>query len=473
MTDFPIVVNASGYVPQTPAALLALLTANVSATNPGYTNNLPGTLIEDISSTDVYALLQCDSSVAEIVNSLTPYGANAFLLNQLGDVYGIDPQQEVNTSVYVQFSGPPGFVIAQQFLVSDGTYQYILPDGGVIGAGGVSALLYAVATQTGTWAVAPGTVNQIITSVPSTITLSVINPEAGTPAVAGETVSEYRARTLEAGLATTAGMARMLRTLLRNAPGVQYRLVSVKQIETGGLWEVICGGGDEYQVAYAIYYALFDFNALTGSVLVVAGITNANPGVVATTLNHGFTTGQVINIAGVVGMSGVNNTPLTVTVIDLTHFSIGIDTLSSGTYISGGVITPNLRNVTVSLLDYPDTYSLTFVNPPQQYVAITATWNTVATNYINPAAVAQAASPAIVDYINSITVGQPLNIFELNTAFQTAVAAIVPPQLLTRLVFSVSIDGIGAIPVSGTGEIPGDPESFFYTDVSQITVLQG
>ena len=474
MATFPIVLSTAGYVPQTPASLNAQLIAGVTNTNPGYTANLPGTLIEDISSTDVFAMLQMDSSIAEIINSITPYGSNAFLLNALGNVYGVDPQAETNTSVFVQFTGTPGYTIAQGFVVSDGTYQYVLQDGGIIESGGTSGLLYALATVSGTWAVPANIVTELITSVPSTVTLSVTNPNAGLPATTSEDEVSYRARVLQAGLALSMGAASYLKTLLRNIPGVQSRLVSVRQVNSNpSQWEVICGGGDPYAVANAISSALFDINDLTGSVLQVSGITNANPGVVTTNLNHGFATGQVITIAGATGISGVNNTPLMITVITETTFSIGINTTSSGAYTGNGVVTPNLRNVSVSILDYPDTYAITFVNPPQQTVSITATWNTIATNYVSSVTVAQLASAALADYINSISVGQPINVFELNTTFQTAVANILPAQLLTRMVFSVNINGIGTSPVSGTGEILGDSESYFYTNAALITVTQG
>lgn len=473
MASFPVIVNQAGYIPQTPASLLKQLIANVEATNPGYTANLPGSLIEDISSTDVYALLQCDSSIAELINSLTPYGANAFLLNQLGNIYGVQLGQATNTSVYVVFSGPPGFVIAQGFTVSDGTYQYTITDGGVIGSGGVSTPLYAVANVSGAWAVPASTVNQIVTSVPSSITLTVTNPLIGTPSTVAETEQSYRSRVLQAGLAASQGMSRYLKTLLQNIPGVQPRLVSVKQMQTGGLWEVICGGGDAYQVAYAIFTALFDINALTGSQLLVEAITNANPGVITTTLNHGFSTGQVINITGIVGMTALNNTPLTITVLSHNTFSIGVDTTSYPAYVSGGVITPNYRNVTVSINDYPDTYSITFVNPPQQTVAMSVIWNTISTNYVSPAAVAQLSNAALVEYVNSIPVGQPINLFELQTVFQVSIASLIPAQNLTRMEFSVSINGIGVSPISGTGIIAGDPESYFQTNTTLITVTQG
>ena len=557
---FPIVMAEAGYLPQTPSALLALLLANVSATNPGYTANLPGSLVEDVSSTDVFALLQCDSSVAELINSLTPYGANAFLLNQLGSQTGIMLGQETNTSVYVQFSGPPGYVISQGFTVTDGAYQYVVPNGGVIGSAptgsmvGISPALYAVATTPGSWAVPANTVVNLVTSVPSIYDVTVTNPLPGLPATTTETEQSYRARVLQAGLASSQGMARYLRTLLQNISGVQPRLVSMIQL-TDQAWEVICGGGDQYQVAYAIYSGLFDINELQGSVMQVEGITQANPGVVTTTLNTGYSApGQAVGFSGIVGMTELNNVTypqvIAIPVLETTfslqtmdavssmiltggsvtvtaaHNFLGLtngdsysviisgvtpaayngtvtalitgsniftyplsgspgavtvqgaytaplDTRGFTAYSSGGVVTPNLRNVATSLLDYPDTYQVTFVNPPLQTVAIVVTWNTIATNYVNPAAVAQLGSAALVDYVNSIVVGQPINLFDLQTTFQAAVSSLIPTQLLTRMVFAVSINGVGVSPEGGTGIIAGDPESYFETNVTLVTVNQG
>jgi len=38
--------------------------------------------------------------------------------------------------------------------------------------------------------------------------------------------------------------------------------------------------------------------------------------------------------------------------------------------------------------------------------------------------------------------------------------------------FVVSFDGSSYYPVPGTGVIYGDPNSYFYTDISQIEVVQ-
>ena len=487
--DIPIVANASGYVPQSPTTLNALLISNVTAIDPGYTANLPGSLVEDISSTDTYALLQCDSSVAELVNSITPFGANPYILNQLATVYGVQPQAPFNTSVYVTFtSDSPGWTIVQGFLVSDGTYQYVIQDGGIIGAGGTSTPLLAVASTTGAWAVPPGSVDQIASSFPSTITLSCTNVLAGVPAATAELESDWRARTLQAGLAASQGMTRYLKTLVQNVPGVQFRLVSARLVvgaDGDNAWEIIVGGGDTYQVGNAIFQSLFDLTTLTGSVMTVSGITNANPAQVTTTLYHGLSTGDTTTIRGATGatplVSAINGVPFIATVTGLQTFTIPLDTTSLGAYTGNGFLDPNSRNTLTTILDYPDSYTIPVVIPPQLLTTVTAIWNTYPypnpSSYVNPAAVAAAGNTAIVNYINSIPVGQPINELQMASQFQTAVSSIVAPQNLVRLVFTVSITfaglSIGLSPEMYTYQVVGDPESFWYTTSANVTVTQG
>ena len=469
--SLPIIMTAAGLQPQDPSSLLAQVIAYAAAQSPGYTANLPGSLVEDISSTDVGALIVIDQAQVDLVNSMTPYGANQFILNQLGQIYGVQPGQATNTSVYLVFSGPVGFALPQGFTVSDGTYQYTTQEGGVILSGGQSAALYAVATISGTWAVPANSVTQLITSVPSGIVLTVNNPTAGTPSSSTQTEEQYRAAVLQAGLASAQGMPRFLRTMLGNVAGVQPRLVSIQQ-GTGG-WKVLVGGGDPYAVAYAIFTGIFDVANLVGSVMSVAGITQANPGVVTTTLNHGLTTGQTAYINGATGMTAVNGAALTVTVIDQKNFSIGINTSGYPAYINGGVVTPNSRNQTVQINDFPDTYTIPFVIPPQQTVTVTATWNTDSPNYVSPTAISQLAGPALLNYINGIYVGQPINELSMQNVFQTAVASVLPVELLSKLVFSVTINGIVTSPAAGTQLVYGDAESYFFAVAAGIVVQQG
>ncbi len=474
MPTLPTVMTVSGLQPIQPTSINAQILAAAIAGSPGLTATLPGILIEDILSTDVASVVLMDSFRVELINSITPYGANDFLLNQLGQIYGVEPAAATLTSVAVVFSGPPGYVIPVGFLIGDGQFQYsVQPLGAIIGSAGVSLPVTCFATTAGSFAVPSGTVTQLITSVPTGTNLSVTNPLPGTPAVAAEDESSYRTRVLQAGLAASQGMPRYLRTLVNNVPGVQSRLINVLQQADGG-WEVLVGGGDLYQVAFAIFSAMLDVSTLVGSSMVADGITNGNPGVITTVLNHGYANGQTgVLVQGVLGMYQINNIPLTVTVIDEKNFSCGVDTSMFSGYLSGGVLTPNARNQFVTIVDYPDTYQVVYVNPPQQTVAITVTYNTSVANFTSGAAVQQLGNPALVDYVNGIVVGQPMNLFELQTTFQEAIASVLSPALLTRMVFAVSINGVGVAPVTGTGIIAGDPESYFLTNSTLIVIEQG
>jgi hypothetical protein len=80
----------------------------------------------------------------------------------------------------------------------------------------------------------------------------------------------------------------------------------------------------------------------------------------------------------------------------------------------------------VSINDFPDVYQVVYVDPPQQSVAVVLTWNTDSPNFISPAAFAQLAVTALVNYINGVTVGQPMNLFEMQNVVQSAVSRILP-----------------------------------------------
>jgi hypothetical protein len=467
-----IVIGSTGAIPTPPATIRSQLLAYLQQLDPEYTV-LPGLLIEDILSTDVAAVAECDSAAIELINSLGPNTANAYILYKLGAIYGVPPGLGSNTSVYVVFSGPAGYVIPAGFIVGDGTYQYIVQDGGSIGAGGQSQPLYSVASQGGTWPVVANSVTTTITSIPSSFDVTVTNPLPGTSGAQAQTVAQYRAQVLQAGLATATGMATLLKTLLGNVPGVQPNLISVIQVDGGG-WEVIVGGGDPYQVAYAIYTALFDINTLVGSSINITGITNANPGVVTTDLAHGLVTGQDnVHIAGVLGVAGVNGGPYTVTVPTPYTFSFGVDTTDGGAYVSGGVVTPNNRNVVVDLIDYPNIYRVPFVIPPAQTLLVNLLYKTDAPNFISQEAVATFGAPAIAAYMNALAPGQPINLGQAAAAFVQSISGVLAGMYVSGLAWTITINGVVTDPEEGTFLVFGDDESYFTTNAASVTISQG
>jgi hypothetical protein len=468
------VIGAAGRVNTPPATLNNALVENATSLSPGLTV-LPGGLIDDIAGTDTGALVIIDQLVTALVDSLTPYGAGPYILNELGQIYlgqGTAYTAPTNTSVYVTFSGTVGFVIPAGFVVGDGTNQYNVIDAGVVLTGGVSGLVFCQAVLAGSFAVPANTVTTIVTSVPSGVTLTVTNPSAGTAGTAAQTEAQFRAQVLQAGIVTSLGTPAYVKTLLQAVPGVEAQLISFRASGTG--WEVIVGGtGDPYAIGNAIFQGMADVNVLVGSTLAVTAITNSNPGTMTVSLNHGYSNAQVINVTGVVGMSGINSTPLTITVVTPTSFTLGINTTSSGTYTSGGVVTPNFRNTSVTLIYTPDSYTVPFVLPPVQTVTMTVTWNTNSLNIVSNTAVATLVQPAIAAYVNAIYVGQPMTLLELNDAFITAVSSILAENLITRLVFTVSINGIVTAPGSGLQTIVGDPESYFLCVASGVSVVKG
>jgi len=480
-------ITSAGAVPSSPQSLLNAEIAAATALSPGLTANLPGSLIEDMASTAAGALVIQDQAFVDLVNSVSPYTANAPILYELGAVYGVKQGLGSNASVYVTFStitvsnpsGTPGYVIPIGFTVSDGTYQYVVQDGGIIGSGGTSSPLYCVATTSGSWAIPIGTVTSIITSVPSGITLSCTNASTGIPGAAAQTLQDYQAQVVQAGKAVAQGMPSFLRTQLENVSGVQARLISIAQ--SGSNWQIIVGGGDPYQVANAIFTGLFDINNLVGSVFSVSSITAATNAVIVTPYNPQYTVGQTITVNG--ATPSAYNTTYTITALSYAYSSSGVTTTittsknsSSFDAFTGtsAYLTPNTRNPSpaISIYDYPDTYTIPFIIPPQQTVTVALTWNTISTSFVSPTSVAAAGIPAIVNYINSISVGQPINIFELQAVFQAAVVNLVPTPLLSKISFDIQINGVSVSPASGTGLIYGDPQSFFETTSAYVTVVQ-
>jgi hypothetical protein len=471
-TAIPLVMSASGPVATPPATLYTALINGVAATNPGYTV-LPAGLIDDISGTDVGALVVMDQARVDAINSVTPYGANPFILAQLGTQFGIPQGTSANASVEVVFAGAGavGYVFPPGFTVGDGTNQYALQDGGVIEANGFSQSLSAIATTSGTFAIAANTVTQIVTSIPSPYAglVTVNNPVAGTAATTTESVQTYRARVLQAGVVASTGTPAYLRTLLEAVTGVQQQLVSINQVPGG--WQVICGGGDNYAVANAILQGVPDIAALQGSQLGIISMSAANPVVIATNLNHGYIPGQTVVVAG--ATPSAYNTTYTVASVSPTTIVTTTNGSGFGLYVGGATLTPNPRNVSVSIFQNPNTYTITYVNPPTQNVTVSVLWNTTLPNFTAGTSVNQLAAPALQAYINSIYAGQPINVLQMTATFQTAVASIIAANNITTLQFSVAINGIAVLPGVGTSIIASDPESSFAASATAITVTQG
>ncbi|RYM58517.1 hypothetical protein BSR03_22005 [Serratia proteamaculans] len=183
----------------------------------------------------------------------------------MGAIYGVQQGEGTNTSVYVVFSGPPGFGIPKGFTVGDGTYLYTVRRDTVIPASGQTEPVYCLATTGGIWAVPAGTVNQVKTSVPESYQVTCTNLTAGLPGTDEQSPASYRAQVLQSGMFGGQGTPDCYRSSLQKVVGVQENLISFHQA-TLGKWVAVVGGGDPYEVAYAIYKAVPDISTLINDV---------------------------------------------------------------------------------------------------------------------------------------------------------------------------------------------------------------
>ena len=106
----PIILTAAGRTNTPPATLYADVITGATALSPGLTI-LPAGLIEDMAATATGALVLIDQAVTETIDSLTPYGANNYLLLEVGQIYlgsGSTAAPASNTSVYLVFTSSAG-----------------------------------------------------------------------------------------------------------------------------------------------------------------------------------------------------------------------------------------------------------------------------------------------------------------------------------------------------------------------------
>ena len=265
MSEIPITMTSAGAQPTPPNDLLANLITRVAEKVPGYTANLPAGLITDLASTAVGALALIDQARVDLINSVSPYGANIPLLMQLGNIYGAQKGLSTNTAVYVVFEALPGFGIPKGFVVGDGNYQYAVSRDTVVPESGQTEPVYCVAITSGSWAVPEGTVTQVITSVPKDQPVKCTNLTAGMPGQEAQTWASYRAEVMESGMFGVQGTPDCFKAMLKSVSGVRENLISFRQSSLGK-WVAVVGGGDPYDVAYAIYKSVPDISKLTNDV---------------------------------------------------------------------------------------------------------------------------------------------------------------------------------------------------------------
>lgn len=461
-----VIMTEAGATPTDVTTIRDTLDADITQTNPGYTSNLPGTLVEDLLSTVTAGVAACDQARVESINSVSAIAVNESMLDQLAAAKGFTRSSLVNTRAYVSMSGAVGTIIDAGFEVSDGTYTYATTSSVVISSTGTtSSLVLVVATQSGSWIPAAGSITTVVTQ-PDNSTITVNNPSVG---IAGgeESYDDFRQRILEADAAGVQGSPSYLKSQVKNVPGVVNRTVSVKSYSNGYL--VTASGGDLYEIANALYQSIGDITLLRGSTLSVTGATNAGPCVITTSSAHGLSTGDSATIAGALGLTAINGT-FSITKLTSTTFSIAVDTTSDGTYTGGGYLVNNAALQNVTLYDGADSYDIVFIVPLVQTIGLDITWSEVASASDSDGLIGPLAQSAATDYVNSLSTGATFSLLALRYSILQQLSGLVSISSLTRFDISVTVDGVAVEPTEGEYLVTLDSLSYPLTSPSSITV---
>jgi Baseplate J-like protein len=262
-TSTSITLGATGAVVSSIEEIYSGVLQNANDTAPTIATDMPAELVAAIVQTSAYAIKQCADMAGLVINSVTPYGVNDFMLLAQGAQYGFEINEFSRTSVYVVFSGVAGSVIPKGTVISDGTHQYQTVDQDILSGGG-AATIYAQATVDGAWAVPVASVVNVITSFPVGYGITCTNTAAGYPSNGGETIPEYRGRILAAFKINAVATIPYLKALLY-ALGIPKRLVSV----AANLQNIYIGGTfDNYQAANAIFNSGINYASLLGTTTV-------------------------------------------------------------------------------------------------------------------------------------------------------------------------------------------------------------
>lgn len=470
MSNNQVVFDKSGPVALTASELREKIVTYAKSASPGFTDDLPGSLIEDIVSTTVGALLTCDAARVDVLNSIGPRTGNEFVLNDLAAQYGVPPiQDEGLTTVNIEFSGPAGFNIPRGFIISDGTHQYSIRKDVIIPASKKTSLITAYGTVSGVWDIPANTVTNIVTSVPKGISLTVNNPSSGIPGSDKETVFDFRSRVWDAGMATVFALPKTIRTELSKVENVNPRLVSVVQADNGFI--IMCGGGDVYEMAGAIFNSSGDFTKLKGVDLTIESFTTGKTTTIKTVYTHGYSTGQRVQISGVKSIPGLAGKTYVATVLSPWEFTIPYNS-SSDTWDETGVVLPNFRNQLVAVNDWPDEYEIPFVIPLEQVVEIEYQWRTDGNNYLNSETIISLVSEPTIAYINDLYAGNPININSLKNTFLSAIEDTINRDKFTYLRAVVIVNGVITDPDPSTDIISGDKYSYWFAKSDSVSVKE-
>ena len=223
----------------------------------GFTN-LPSGIQNNLLDESVLDIAEIQDMLANVMNSISPAYANDFIVRELGAAFGLKIKNQALPNTTITFYGLAGVVIPEGLEVgnADGSKKFITTKSDIINASGQVSIYCEGADYYDTPTPA-NTLNVLLNQVLNVTSCTNLNDAVeSTPA---ETISEFRARFQTRAQANRSGTVATLDNKLKEIEGTVDRLCTYRDsqiIEEGvkkAVIEVVVGGGDDYQVALAIF----------------------------------------------------------------------------------------------------------------------------------------------------------------------------------------------------------------------------
>ena len=250
-------IGTTGVIKDDPTVIRERLLNQAIEKVEGFTN-LPSGIQNNLLDESVLDIAEIQDMLANVMNSISPSYANDFIVRELGAAFGLKIKDKALSNTTITFYGLTGVVIPKGVAIgnADGSKKFITTKSDIINASGQVSIYCEGADYYDTPTPA-NTLNVLLNKVLNVTSCTNLNNAVeSTPA---ETISEFRTRFQNRALANRSGTVATLNDELKKVEGTVDRLCTYQSsqiIEEGvkeAVIEVVVGGGDDYQVALAIF----------------------------------------------------------------------------------------------------------------------------------------------------------------------------------------------------------------------------
>lgn len=250
-------IGNTGVIKDDPTVIRERLLNQAIEKVEGFTK-LPSGIQNNLIDESVLDIVEIQDMLSNVMNSVSPSYANDFIVKELGAAFGLKIKDKALPNTTITFYGLQGVVIPEGLEVgnADGSKKFITTKSDIINAAGQVSIYCEGADYYDTPTPA-NTLNVLLNQVLNVTSCTNLNDAV--ESTEAETISEFRSRFQTRAQANRSGTAAALDNALKEIEGTVDRLCTYKAsqiIEEGvkeAVIEVVVGGGDDYQVALAIF----------------------------------------------------------------------------------------------------------------------------------------------------------------------------------------------------------------------------